>query len=430
MNGVTVAVLLRRSTRDWAPILCGVAIGTGFGECLDGNSVYLELWLRCFSVLEVFLCAWLLPTFWNLEAWLSRRYIFIRFCAAILVGPGVSGVLAAIVFERMQHQHFLFAFNSWATADGLGIAAMLPLALASQSKEMKSLFKRQQLPKTVAVLMLMLVVTTLVFSVTRFSLLFLLYPVLLIVEAALAFAGSAISLPIVCIAAVYLTMHGRGPFGSWPGNIPIPRDVALQVFLGFNLLALFPASILLMERKKMALKLTETNERLSILASMDGLTGIGNRRALDERFADEWKRAMRVQSPLSFLMIDLDHFKGYNDLYGHDEGDQCLKTVAETLREYVRRPQDLAGRFGGEEFAILLPHTSLNDAFDLAERVRQAVFNLAVRHAGSPHERVTVSIGCAAAVPAPGMVATELLRAADAALYRAKEEGRNRVAQL
>lgn len=429
LNGVTIAVLLRRPTREWSPILLGVAVGTGIGECLDGNSLSLELWLRPISILEVFICAWLLPGYSGLEKWLGRRYLFLRFCTAIILGPGLSGLLAAAVFQRMEHQHFLTALNSWATADALGIAAMLPLSLAFGSSELKSLVSRQQLPRSVSLLVVMLTVTTIVFYVTRFPLLFLLYPMLLVVEAMLAFAGSAIAVPVVCTAAVYLTMHGDGPFGSWPADMPIPRDVALQVFLGFNLVALFPASILLMERRRMAVKLTDTNERLSILAAMDGLTGIANRRSLDERFADEWKRAMRVQTPLSLLMIDLDHFKDFNDLYGHDSGDHCLRTVAETLRTYVRRPQDLAGRFGGEEFAILLPHTPLEDAIDFAERVRGAIYDLAIHHNRSPHSRVTVSIGCSAAIPVQGSHSAELLRAADNALYRAKKAGRNQVAR-
>lgn len=430
LNGVTVAVLLRRPLRDWAPILTGVAIGMGVGECLDGNSFVLELWLRCFSILEVFICAWLLPSFTNLESWLCRRYLFLRLCAAIVLGPGISGLLAAAVFTHLKHQHFLAAFNSWGTADALGIAAMLPISLAVDSQELRSLFKRRRWFRTIGVLLLVLGVATLVFSVTRFPLLFLLYPTLLIVEALLAFAGSAIALPIVCIVAVYSTMHGYGPFGSWPSDIPIPRNAALQGFLGFNLVALFPASILLMERRRMAEKLTQTNERLSILASVDGLTGIANRRSLDERFSDEWRRSMRVQSPLALLMIDLDHFKDFNDLYGHDAGDRCLKAVAATLREHVRRPQDLVGRFGGEEFAILLPHTPISDAFDLAERVRQAVFDLEIRHDKSSHTRVTVSVGCSAAIPVAGAEPKELLRAADAALYQAKKVGRNRVVML
>lgn len=430
LNGVTIAILIRRKTSDWGPILLGAAIGTGIGECLDGNSLALELWLRCFSVLEIFICAWLLPTFRNLEEWLGRRYIFIRVCAGLFLGPFISGVLAALVFHFYQHQRFLSAFNDWATADALGIIAMLPISLCVGSPEMKKLFQKQQLPKTASVLALTLFVTWLVFSVTRFPLLFLLYPTLLIVEGVLAFAGASIALPMVCISAVYLTVHGHGPFGVWPLGMPIPGGAALQMFLGFNLLALFPASVLLMERRKMAFNLSETNARLRVLASVDGLTGIANRRSLDERFVDEWKRAQRVQTPLSLLMIDLDHFKDFNDLYGHHAGDRCLQTVAETLREYVRRPQDMAGRFGGEEFAILLPHTPVDDAFDLAERVRKAVFDLAIVHEKSPHLRVTVSVGCSAAIPSAGNDRLELLRTADAALYRAKEAGRNVVALL
>ena len=144
----------------------------------------------------------------------GRKYIFVRFLTAIVLGPGISGVLAAVVFQHMQNQRFLPALNSWATADALGIAALLPISLAVGSAELKSLFTLRQLPKTTGVFLVMSAVTVLVFYVTRFPLLFLLYPTLLIVEAVLAFAGSAIALPLVCTVAVYLTMHGHGPLWS------------------------------------------------------------------------------------------------------------------------------------------------------------------------------------------------------------------------
>jgi diguanylate cyclase (GGDEF)-like protein len=126
-------------------------------------------------------------------------------------------------------------------------------------------------------------------------------------------------------------------------------------------------------------------------------------------------------------MIDLDHFKQFNDLHGHHEGDQCLQTVARALSSRIRRPQDFLARYGGEEFAILLPHTELEGACTLAEELRAAIFNLSIEHRGNPQERVTVSIGCSACKPFLGQVQFELLQLADAALYSAKQAGRNRV---
>jgi two-component system chemotaxis family response regulator WspR len=207
----------------------------------------------------------------------------------------------------------------------------------------------------------------------------------------------------------------------------IPRDAALQFYLGFNLVALFPAAILTMERKRMSAELVDTNAQLKKLASIDPLTGIGNRRTLDETFLKEWHRAIRLQTPLSLLMVDIDRFKQFNDLYGHHSGDLCLKQVADVLREHLHRAQDLAARFGGEEFALLLPHTALQDARQLAENLREAIQQQAIRHEGSEFACITISIGCAAVTPGPGDDHIELLRAADAALYAAKQLGRNRV---
>jgi diguanylate cyclase (GGDEF)-like protein len=175
----------------------------------------------------------------------------------------------------------------------------------------------------------------------------------------------------------------------------------------------------------MAEELRDTNVQLSALASIDGLTGIANRRALDARFAQVWRWAIRVQAPVALLMIDLDHFKQFNDLYGHHAGDQCLQTVAGVLTGHARRPQDLVARFGGEEFAVLLSHTTSDGARKLAEEIRAAVIELAINHQMSPWGLVTISIGCAAGTPSRGGDLFDLLQLADRALYCAKETGRN-----
>ena len=250
-------------------------------------------------------------------------------------------------------------------------------------------------------------------------------PILLLVEALLAFTGAAIALFGISLMAVFFTTHGYGPFGTWPVHCWLSRDAALQLFLGFNLIALIPASILSMERRRMSDELVATNEQLQLLASLDGLTGIPNRRSLDAAFAREWKQAMRVETELALLMVDIDFFKQFNDLFGHHAGDAALRTIAETLKGCLQRSQDLAARFGGEEFAILLPHSNLQHASELAEKMRVAVVGLRIPHHGSVHGIVTVSVGCAAARPLRNESSTHLLQAADEALYVAKQVGRN-----
>jgi diguanylate cyclase (GGDEF)-like protein/PAS domain S-box-containing protein len=171
-------------------------------------------------------------------------------------------------------------------------------------------------------------------------------------------------------------------------------------------------------------------EKLSILAAVDGLTDLANRRQFDERLKDEWARARREGASLSLLLIDVDNFKKFNDLYGHQSGDACLKSIAQILAMQARRPADLAARYGGEEFVLLLPETDEAGCRQIGERIRKGLSDLAMSHdLNLPSKKVTVSIG--AAIVSPGAVNFDngslLVEAADRALYAAKEFGRDRL---
>ena len=163
------------------------------------------------------------------------------------------------------------------------------------------------------------------------------------------------------------------------------------------------------------------------LAATDPLTGLSNRRVLDNRLDEEWRRARRTRQPLSALFIDIDHFKHFNDAYGHASGDEALIAVAECISATVRRSVDLVARYGGEEFAVMLPDTSAEGALVVAEKIRRKVQSQNVVHSDGETIAVTVSIGCATCVPADGANALDLLAAADRQLYAAKAAGRNRV---
>ena len=165
---------------------------------------------------------------------------------------------------------------------------------------------------------------------------------------------------------------------------------------------------------------------LRLLSQQDGLTGIANRRYFDQRFAVEWRRADRTRSPLSIVVCDIDHFKPYNDTYGHQLGDDCLKAVARVLSESLNRPADFVARYGGEEFVVVLPDTSAKGAATVAERVRSKIEALRIPHSGSaigPY--LTVSLGVGTCRPEPSLQPEELVAAADDALYQAKRGGRN-----
>jgi len=177
-------------------------------------------------------------------------------------------------------------------------------------------------------------------------------------------------------------------------------------------------------------KLDEANRELMRLSSADGLTGIANRRRFDETLLKEWRRCAREARPLALLLIDVDFFKPFNDNYGHQAGDECLKAVARVLSQTLHRPSDLAARYGGEEFAVILPGTDEAGALAVAEALRVAVQQMGITHRYSEVAPVvTISVGLACATPQPGNETgfIGLLKDADAALYRAKSEGRNRV---
>lgn len=179
-------------------------------------------------------------------------------------------------------------------------------------------------------------------------------------------------------------------------------------------------------RNHVALK--QKTDLLERLALIDGLTGIPNRRNFDERFEVEWRRALRDGKSLALILVDVDHFKAYNDHYGHGAGDVCLRGVARTLLLRLGRPADMVARYGGEEFVVLLPETDLNGACRVAERMREQVWQLDIAHERADSGRVTISLGVAAMLPsmAEQQQSSLLLAQADAGLYQAKLGGRNR----
>ncbi len=167
---------------------------------------------------------------------------------------------------------------------------------------------------------------------------------------------------------------------------------------------------------------------LQQLATLDGLTGIPNRRSFDEKMRIEWSRAQRQKEPLGLILADVDYFKRYNDHYGHQGGDECLKAVSGILQRHIFRTADMAARYGGEEFAVVLPNTDINGAFKVAERIRAEVEDLVIPHANSEvGPWVTLSLGVASVTPNAETQSSILISRADQALYSAKGSGRNRV---
>jgi len=175
------------------------------------------------------------------------------------------------------------------------------------------------------------------------------------------------------------------------------------------------------------LQIVHQRRLLEQIAALDGLTGIPNRRHFDETLATEWKRCLRLEAPLSLIISDVDFFKQFNDIYGHQAGDACLRAVAGSLCESLFRVEDTVARYGGEEFAAILPGTDIDGALAVAERMRRSACDLRIPHERGIDGLVSCSFGVASLTPGSADTPLKLLQTADSRLYAAKREGRNRV---
>src|SRR5450830_20170 len=224
------------------------------------------------------------------------------------------------------------------------------------------------------------------------------------------------------LAAVVLLL-----WAGWRYSRRLQAELAEQVRLRAEVTA---ANEALEEKVRLrTAELQAANSQLETLSTTDGLTGLANRRRFDKYWAEEWQRALRQATPLAVIMMDVDHFKTYNDHYGHQQGDECLRRVGEVLRATVRRAGELAARYGGEEFVVVMPGASLTQAQETAESILAAIRAEQMPHASSPVASVvTISLGVAAGTPSTAGNRERLLKEADVALYDAKHQGRNRVA--
>jgi diguanylate cyclase (GGDEF)-like protein len=242
---------------------------------------------------------------------------------------------------------------------------------------------------------------------------------LFVLLGALIAAEKLIIQPIEILAAM-TKRFGQGDWSVRAARSRLPSEF-VPLARAFNAMA---AQLGQRERKLVA-----TNDQLTVIASIDMLSGLANRRGFQSRLDFEWLKAQQHDSELSLLMIDVDHFKLFNDTYGHPEGDVCLSRLGEALAGIAAETMGFAGRYGGEEFCLLLPNTDSGRASEIGEMVRTAVQNIAMPHATSSYQTVTVSVGVASTKPNDTQRPGDLIEAADAALYAAKHRGRNAVVE-
>lgn len=486
-----------------------------------------------------------LPRFTN-PGYLARFILF-----AVFGGPFVAGILMAIYSVIVWQSAPLPALLKWLGTDSVGIAVTAPVFVAIFQNSLKISPVR---PRQWVYFLLLILVTIAVFDQSKIPVLFVIFPVILLVQLNLDLGWAAIGTILVALLGASLTARGLGPLSASFGVSQSMRPMILQLFVISAVVMMYSVSLVLQKEKTIERQLKETvsiyrlitdhsrdaivladfdghpyyaspavqdlwgwnpeevmklrlldlvhhDDRTRVaevlremrsrsegetiqyrarkknaeygwvesslrtirhpisnvptgalqivrdiserkhseqkleaayhaaeaLADQDALTGLANRRRLDEFLAGEWKRGLRDHAPLSFLLMDVDRFKSFNDTYGHIQGDICLQRIAQITQSFVSRTSDLAARYGGEEFAFVLPCTSSEGALRIAEEMCAELRRVGVPNTATPEGIVTVSIGCATLVPGISCCAQDLVEMADRALYKAKREGRNRV---
>jgi diguanylate cyclase (GGDEF)-like protein len=362
---------------------------------------------------------------------LSRPETLRRFLVgAVLLAPLCSGALVGACEAYLGYSPDFYGMRDWIFADSLGIGIMTPLVLVLRRSEVLKLLTRGKRLETVALLIGMSAASIAIFEQRSYPITFLLLPLLLLVTFRLGASGAAIGIVLLAGPGAYYTVRTHGPFSLLREGTPLIHSILLlQLYLCVLIFMVYIVGSILAERERLQEALTESHRRMEMLANLDGLTQLPNRRSLDLRLHEEWQRAMRERACLSALMVDVDHFKMFNDKHGHLAGDSLLRAIGNILRIAPRRVTDFACRFGGEEFVVLLPQTDSHQAAQVADRLRLAVCSMKLVNEYGELGSVTVSIGVATARPNLGEDSAELLTAADHELYRAKSSGRNRISQ-
>jgi diguanylate cyclase (GGDEF)-like protein len=428
-NGMLFAVVATKPRRMWLYYFVVGLMADTLADVLYGDPFRLAIGVSVANSIEVILSTVILTRWFGSPFNLSKRKPLLGFLGvSVIFATAVTSALGASwTMLFVDAGPWWMLFRTWYLGDVLGMAIMAPLVFILLRPGFFFVLQRGQLMKTLVTLLVPAIATTLVFLHDEDPLIFLIFPALLLVVFRLGFPGAVLSVFVIAMISITLTVTGHGPLMLIKDPHMLHRIVVVQIFLAVALFTVFPVAALLEERQILQESLRQSEARYRELANADGLTGLPNRRSFDHRAEQEWHRALSQKHSLALLLIDVDLFKSYNDLYGHMGGDDCLRRIAKTISETLPRNFDMVSRFGGEEFAVILPEMEAGTAMEVAEGIRTAVAAMEVPHEGSPMGIQTISIGVAAIVPEQKDGVVSLLKASDAALYRAKSHGRNRV---
>ena len=437
-NAVLLAALLRFRGRR-APLLCALTFASDVAANLPAFGWQMALLLSLVNQLEV-LTTYALMRRYEASPRLQRLQDFVKFFVA---GPVLAAMLAGLAAALVLQQYgsttpYFTLARLWWFGDGLGLLIYTPLLLALSGRPYQRL-RLSRLDGAILAGALLLAAAVLSahggaidgVSVTPT----LLLPAAAVIAFRFGMRLTTLFVALVSLSTAMMMTTGLQPFGAVPVHLEVVRAqefilTLAMIGIGFAvLISELQSRERELERRvrERTRELERSNHRLTAMNATDGLTGIANRRHFDEMLAAEWSRARRTGQPLALAMLDVDHFKQYNDYYGHQAGDNVLRQVAAELTRRVRRTGDLVARYGGEEFAIIAQAGNEEHALAMGGLICEAIAGLKLTHPHSPFGVLTVSLGVAIIVPHDRHCIADFLRAADTALYRAKQLGRNRV---
>lgn len=430
-NGLIFGLLITQPKERWlAYFLAGLCADT-LADMIYGDHFRIAFGVSLANSVEVVSSSLLLTWWFSWPFDLSRRRTLVGFLLISVVGAAAvtSALGAAWTSFMIPGPPWWEMFRNWYLGDMLGMAILAPLIIMAQRPAFFSMFERRHLPHTLIVLIYSMIVTTVVFMDSSDPLIFFVFPSFLLVAFRLGLPGTVVNIFLVTLMAIGFTVKGHGPLMLIPGeHMLLHRVVVAQLFAAVAIFTMFPVAALLEEKEQLKKSLADSEARYRILAHVDELTSLPNRRAFNLHLEEAWSEAFRTGTQVALVILDADLFKQYNDHAGHLGGDACLRSIARVLAGIVSAGDGTAARIGGEEFAVILPGATDARAREIAEQIRHRVLALELAHPASPWGVQTVSLGIAARVPAGGQDSIELMRLADHALYAAKIAGRNRVA--
>ena len=451
-SGMTLALVYLLGDRVFLGIAGGsvLAIAPPMLEIYSiFNVVLVNAACICANVLQPWLTTYIIKKFARHKDIFSHIDSVLLYVIAAFFSPTVSatfGITSLYWTNMIKWEDYGISWLTWWIASALAHLIFTPTILLY--KKFHKIEHRVNIWEFGLVLTSLLLVIWVSFG-HGYRLEYLLLPILIWTVSRCGKFFASLLVSVVSLIAIFASVQGYGFYNKASPNESI---LLLQSFMAvFALTSLILSSVIderteaqlllmqsienlesqVIERtaklQQSETSLKQANLELEKLINLDGLTQIANRRCFDDRIKFEWERLSREQQPLSLLLFDIDYFKCYNDCYGHQLGDECLKSIAQALEQTLYRPADLVARYGGEEFVAILPNTEINGAIIVAEEMRMAIANLKIPHQNSDiSNMVTVSIGITSLIPSPQQKTSTLIKQADIALYNAKQKGRNR----